>query len=93
MTEDSTNTKYTHAQHVPHTEQEESSKWQSMVVLSYAYPAHQSVSEVNCSDADTQVISCHCYLVIFRLFVDQLTVIYLCTHSLACRRLLSTLQL
>ena len=63
-----------HAQHVPHADQEESAKWRNMVILSSAYPTHQSVSEVNCSDADTQVISCHCHLVIFHLFVEKLTV-------------------
>ena len=31
-------------------------------VLSSAYPVHGSASEVNRSDADAQVVSCHRYL-------------------------------
>ena len=46
-------------------------------MLSSAYPIHGSASEVNRSDADTQVVSCHCYLVVFHLFVEQLTVFYI----------------
>ena len=42
-------------------------------MLSTAYLVHGSASQVNCSDDDAQVISCHCYLVIFHVFVEQLT--------------------
>ena len=41
-------------------------------MLSSAYPALGSVSQVNCSGADVQVVSCHCYLVVFYPFVEQL---------------------
>ena len=41
-------------------------------VLLSAYPIHGSVSKVNHSGADVQVISCHCYLVVFHPFVEQL---------------------
>ena len=41
-------------------------------MLSSAYPLHCSVSEVNRSGADAQVVSCHCYLVIFHPFIEQL---------------------
>ena len=46
-------------------------------MLSSAYPIHGSASEVNHSDADTQVVSCHCYLVVFHPFAEQLTVFYI----------------
>ena len=35
---------------------------------------HESVSEVNLSGGDVQVVSGHRYLVVFHLFVEQLTV-------------------
>ena len=35
---------------------------------------HESASEVNRSGGDAQVVSCHCYLVVFHPFVEQLTV-------------------
>ena len=35
---------------------------------------HESASEVNRSRGDAQVVSCHRYLVIFHIFVEQLTV-------------------
>ena len=37
---------------------------------------HESVSEVNHSDGDAQVVSRHCYLVVFHPFVEQLTVFH-----------------
>ena len=37
---------------------------------------HGSASEVNCSIADTQVVSCHHYLDVFHPFVEQLTVFH-----------------
>ena len=40
---------------------------------SSAYPVHRSASQVNCSGADAQVVSCHRYLVVFHPFVEQLT--------------------
>ena len=42
-------------------------------VLSSAYPVHGSASQVNRLGADTQVVSCHHYLVVFHPFVEQLT--------------------
>ena len=35
---------------------------------------YESVSEVNLSGGGVQVVSCHRYLVVFHLFVEQLTV-------------------
>ena len=40
--------------------------------LSSSYLIHGSASEVNCSDADAQIVSWHSYLVIFHPFVEQL---------------------
>ena len=37
---------------------------------------HESASEVNRSRGDTQVFFCHRYLVVFYLFVEQLTVFH-----------------
>ena len=37
---------------------------------------HESASEVNRSGDDTQVVSCHRYLVVFHPFVEQLTVFH-----------------
>ena len=42
-------------------------------MLSSAYPVHGSVTQVNRLGADMQVVSCHHYLVVFLLFVEQLT--------------------
>ena len=58
-------TRYTHTHQVPHTEHMESSK-----------SVHESASEVNRSCGDTQVVSCHRYLVVFHPFVEQLTVFH-----------------
>ena len=70
-------TRYMHVHHVPHAEHMESSKKYygkagSTVVtkLSFIYLVHGSASEVDCSGADVQVVSCHCYLVVFHLFVE-----------------------
>ena len=41
-------------------------------ILSSTYPVQGSASEANRSDADAQVVSCHCYLVIFHLLPEQL---------------------
>ena len=46
-------------------------------MLSSAYPVHGSVSKVNCSGADAQVVSCHGYLVVFHPFVEQLTIFHI----------------
>ena len=73
---------YTHAYHVPYAGHMESSKWRSLkhfrvdAVLSSVYPVHRSASKVNCSSADTQIISCHRYLVVYHPFVEQLTVFH-----------------
>ena len=37
---------------------------------------HESTSKVNRSSGDAQVVSCHRYLVVFHLFVEQLTVFH-----------------
>ena len=37
---------------------------------------HESASKVNCSGGDAQVASCHRYLVVFRPFVEQLTIFH-----------------
>ena len=42
-------------------------------MLSSVSPVHVSRSEVNCSVADAQVVSCYRYLVVFHPFVEQLT--------------------
>ena len=39
-------------------------------------PVHESTGEVNCSGGDAQVVSCHCYLVVFHPFVEQVTVFH-----------------
>ena len=52
---------------------------------------HESASKVNRSGGDTQVISCHHYLVVFHPFVEQLTVFHTVVHlDLFWRRLLSS---
>ena len=45
---------------------------------------HGPVSEVNCSGADVQVISCNCYLVVFHLFVEHLASHLLYQLQCAC---------
>ena len=62
-------------------------------VLSSAYPVHESASEVNCSGADRQVVSCHCSLVIFHSFVEQLTVFHISGLILASSSVLQVLNL
>ena len=47
---------------------------QDDAVLLSTYPIHGSVSKVNRSGSDVQVISCHLYLAIFHPFVEQLAV-------------------
>ena len=61
---------------------------QENAALSFTSPVHGSASEVNRSDADAQVVSCHRYLVVFRIFAEQLTVFYI--SELVRRRLLSS---
>jgi len=46
-------------------------------VLSSTNPVQRSAGEVNRSDADMQVVSCHSYLVIFHLVFEQLTMFYI----------------
>ena len=41
------------------------------------YAVNGLASEVNRSGADAQVVSCHCYPVVFHHFVEQLTVFYM----------------
>ena len=66
----------------PHAKYVESSKWQSSkrsrddaVLSSATHPVHGSVSEVNCSGADLQVVSCHS--LVPRLFLSNFS-----THPL-----------
>ena len=71
-------TRYTLAYHVLHTKHMESligqmaQCGQDDTVLPSTYPVHRSPNEVNPLGADVQVVSCHCYLVVFHLFVEQL---------------------
>ena len=44
----------------------------TIFIMTLAYPIYRLASEVNCSGADEQVFSCHCYLVVFHPFVEQL---------------------
>ena len=45
-------------------------KWQSAVETTpCTYPVHGSASEVKCSGADTQVVSCHHYFVVYSVHV------------------------
>ena len=71
--------RYMHAHHVPHAEHVESSIGQKYygevrneveTTLSSAYPVHGSASETDHSDVDVQVISYHCCLVVFHIFVE-----------------------
>ena len=48
-------------------------EWWRQCCAVLAYLVHGSASKGNRSDDDAQVISCHRYLVIFHLFVEQLT--------------------
>ena len=71
-------TRYKHAHQVPHMER---SKWQSSSTgeMTPCCPppiCSRSASEVNHSSGDAQVTSCHRYLVVFHLFVEQLTVFH-----------------
>ena len=66
-----------HAHLVPHAEHVESSIGRKINVrnevettLSSAYPIHGSASEADHSDTDVQVISYHCCLVVFHIFVE-----------------------
>ena len=52
----------------------------AMLPSAYMYLAHGSGSEVNCSGIDVRVVSCHCHLVVFHPFVDQLAN-YLLQHA------------
>ena len=42
------------------------------------------VKKVNCSSADVQVISCHCYLFVFHSFVEHLASRLLYQLQCAC---------
>ena len=55
--------------------------WSSKALLRrrravFRHPSHGSASEVNCSSADAQVVSCHRFLVVFHPFVEQLAVFH-----------------
>ena len=54
---------------------------------------HESVSEVNHSGGDTQVVSCHRYLVGFHRFVEQLTVFHTSGLVLASSSIFRVLDL
>ena len=60
----------------------ESSKMAKLEALARQHRAvlrlsvHESASEINHSGGDAQVVSRHCYLVVFHLFVEQLTVFH-----------------
>ena len=72
-------TRYTHAHEVPHAEHME--RWRSLALARQrravlCLSVHGSASKVNGSGCDTQVVSCHRYLVVFHPFVEQLTVFH-----------------
>ena len=77
---------------VPHAEHMESLKWRTSkhwrddAVLFSAYPftSQRDQSKIARGN-DGQIVSCHCYLVVFHTFVEQLTVF----HT-SGRRLLSS---
>ena len=54
---------------------------------------HESASEVNRSSGDAQVVSCHCYLVVFQPFVEQLTVFHTSGLVLASSSMFPALDL
>ena len=54
---------------------------------------HGSASEVNRSGGDTQVVSCHCYLVAFHPSVEQLTTFHTSGLVLASSSILRVLNL
>ena len=56
-------------------------------------PLHGSASKVNSLSADTQVISRHCYFVVFHPFVEQLTVFHTSGLILASSSVLRVLEL
>ena len=72
-----------HVHHVPHAEHVEGSIRQNGEVWSRRRHAVLclSCSQVskrnNCLNGDVQVVSSHCYLVIFHPFVELLTVFYI----------------
>ena len=64
-------TRYRLAYHVPHTQQVESSKGRNGEAwLRRHYSIHGSLNELNHSDADAQVVTCHHYLAVFHPFVE-----------------------
>ena len=54
---------------------------------------HESVSEVNHSGGDVQVVSCHRYLVVFHPFVEQLTIFHIFGLVLASSSIFRVLDL
>ena len=54
---------------------------------------HESVSEVNRSVGDAQVVSCHRYLVVLHPFVEQLTVFHTSGLVLASSSIIQILDL
>ena len=54
---------------------------------------HESVSEVNCSGDDAQVVSRHRYLVVFHPFVEQLTIFHTSGLVLASSSIFRVLDL
>ena len=56
-------------------------------------PLHGSASEVNSSSADTQVVSCHSYPVVFHPIVEQLTIFHTSGLVLALSSILRVLDL
>ena len=92
-------TRYTHAHQVPHAEHIESSEMAKLEALVrqrcavLCLSVHKSVSEVNRSGGDAQVVSCHCYLVVFYPFVEQLTVFHTSGLVLASSSIFRVLDL
>ena len=67
-----------------------SKRWRRAVLR---LPVHESASEANRSGGDTQVVSCHRYLIVFHPFVEQLTVFHTSGLVLASSSIFRVLDL
>lgn len=65
---------YTHAHHActSHRSDETAKRGRDNALLSSAYPVHGLASEVNCSDADAQVVPVTAILLSLSIYVEQL---------------------
>ena len=62
-------------------------------MLASTYPVQGSASEVNHLGANTQVVSCHRYLVVSHLFVEQLASRLLYISTIVCMCILHNLKM